>query len=167
MASKWAPQEVGFIISRSDVAIAPLSIDGTKPFGFISHVQSRPIPKEGITRELLVEPLARRIPRKILPSLIQIASGAATFRSAEVKMLSLVPYFTNFTKDEAQALAEASVRNNQIWSAALCRTEYLPELIRIQGKNIKPKTLRALRHQIKNDEWYIEENDHPRPRKSA
>ena len=69
--SKWAPQEVGFIIARPDVAIAPLSIDGTKPFGFISHVQSRPIPKEGITSELLVEPLARRIPRKILPGLIK------------------------------------------------------------------------------------------------
>src|ERR1700733_5688190 len=38
LESKWASQEVGFIISRPDVAIAPVSIDGTPPFGFISHV---------------------------------------------------------------------------------------------------------------------------------
>lgn len=157
VASKWAQQEVGFIISRPDVAIAPLSIDGTKPFGFISHVQSRAIPKDGITRELLVEPLARRIPRKILPGLIRIAADAGNFRSAEAKMLRLVPFFPAFTPDEAQTLAEASVRNNQIWSAALCRTEYLPELIRVQAKSIKPKTLRALRYQVQNDQPYFEE----------
>ena len=34
VASKWAPQEVGFIISRSEVPIAPISLDGTTPFGF-------------------------------------------------------------------------------------------------------------------------------------
>ena len=43
VASKWAPQEVGFIISRPKVPIAPVSLDGTIPFGFISHVQSRKI----------------------------------------------------------------------------------------------------------------------------
>ncbi len=53
LASKWAPQEVGFIISRPEVAIAPISLDGTTPFGFIAHVQSRKITKDGITRELL------------------------------------------------------------------------------------------------------------------
>src|SRR6266550_1875261 len=41
--SKWAPQEIGFVISRPEVVIAPISLDGTTPFGFISHVQSRKI----------------------------------------------------------------------------------------------------------------------------
>src|ERR1700733_12485205 len=61
--SRWAPQEVGFIISRPEVAIAPISLGGTMPFGFISHLQGRVVKKEGITRELLVQPLAKRIPR--------------------------------------------------------------------------------------------------------
>ncbi len=156
--SKWAPQEVGFIISRPKVAVAPISLDGTKPFGFISHLQSRNITKDGITRELLVEPLARRIPRKIIPGLIRIASDAASFRSAEAAMLPLVQLFPTFTPEEAQALAEASVRNSQIWSAALCRTEYLPFLISVQNKNIDPKTLRALKHQIENNQWYTKED---------
>ena len=38
--SRWALQEMGFIASRSDVTVAPLSIDKTLPFGFHSHYQS-------------------------------------------------------------------------------------------------------------------------------
>ena len=38
LKSKWALQEVGFIASRSKVMIAPLSIDETIPFGFLSHL---------------------------------------------------------------------------------------------------------------------------------
>jgi len=62
LASKWAPQEAGFIKSRPDVLITPFSIDGTTPFGFLSHLQSRRIPNEGLTRELLIEPLATKMP---------------------------------------------------------------------------------------------------------
>jgi hypothetical protein len=154
LASKWAPQEVGFIISRPEVAIAPISLDGTTPFGFISHVQSRKITKDGITLELLVDPLAGLIPRKILPGLIRVASNAGSFRFAEARMAPLVPYFPKLRREEAQALAEASVSNGQIWSANLCRTEYLPKLVRHQAKNIASKTLRALKFQIANDKWY-------------
>jgi hypothetical protein len=158
LKSKWAPQEVGFIISRPEVVIAPLSIDDTTPFGFISHVQSRHIPDGIITRELLVIPLARRLPRQILPGLIKVAADAGSFRSAEATMHPLVPFFQNFTPEEAQALAEGSVRNGQIWLAHLCKDEYLPELIRVQGANIQPKTLRALRYQVENGRWYNDES---------
>jgi hypothetical protein len=154
LASKWAPQEVGFIISRPEVVIAPISLDCTTPFGFISHVQSRKINKDGITLELLVDPLAGCMPRKILPGLIRIASNAGNFRFAEARMAPLVPYFRKLRPEEAQALAEASVQNGQIWSANLCRNEYLPELVRLQAKNIAPKTLRALKFQIANNSWY-------------
>lgn len=154
MASKWAPQEAGFIVSRPEVVIAPLSIDGTVPFGFIGHVQCSKIPPTGITRELLVVPLARRQPRQILPRLIQIAVDAGSFRGAEAKMLPLVPFFDELAPAEAQSLAEGSVENGQIWDASLCRTEYLPKLIRAQEGNIHPKTLRALKYQIEHARRY-------------
>ena len=51
-------------------------------------------------------------------------------------------------------MAEASVRNGQIWSASLCRDKYLPEFIRVQGSNLKAETLRALQYQVENDQWY-------------
>jgi hypothetical protein len=158
LESKWAPQEVGFIISRPEVSIAPVSLDGTMPFGFISHIQARVVKKDGITRELLVEPLAKRTPRKIVPGLIRLTSNASNYRSAEARMLPLVPLFPKFTADEAQALAKASVDNSQIWSAGLCRNEYLPAFIEAQKDNIDRKTLRALTYQIKNDEWYNEDD---------
>ena len=69
-------------------------------------------------------------------------------------MRPLVPHFSRFTAEEAQALAEASVRNGQIWDAALCRDEYLPEFIRVQESNIEPETLRALKYQVENGNWY-------------
>ena len=101
LESKWAPQEAGFIASRPDVIVAPLSIDGTTPFGFFSNVQSSRIQGDGITRELLVEPLAKRCPRKILPELIRIAGKAGSYRYAEQTMRPLVPLFPLFTKKEA------------------------------------------------------------------
>ena len=69
-------------------------------------------------------------------------------------MLALTQYFSLFTAEEAQALAEASVSNSQIWSASLCRIKCLPEFILVQGSNLKPETLRALQYQVENDQWY-------------
>ena len=130
--SKWAPQEAGFMASRQEVRIAPLSIDGTIPFGFMEHVQSGRIREGGVTRELLVVPLARKEPRAFLPALIKMAVDARSFRSAERMMRPLVPLFPLFTAQEAQTLAEGAVGNGQVWSAFECRTEHLPEFIRVQ-----------------------------------
>jgi hypothetical protein len=163
LQSRWTSQEVGFIVSRPDVVVAPLSIDSTTPYGFLSHLQSRRIPPNGITRELLVEPLARKLPRAILPGLIQIAAKAGTFRDAEAKLRPLVPLFALFTAEEAQALGYAAVENGQIWNAALCRTEYLPELLRTQGANLTSETRRALQHQIEHQEWYPGETQETDP----
>ena len=81
LESDCASQEVGVIVSRDDVVVAPLSIDATVPRGFISHVQSRRIPESGITRQLLVEPLAAKFPRIILPGLIGLVALAGSFRT--------------------------------------------------------------------------------------
>jgi hypothetical protein len=159
LASRWAPQEAGFIVSRPEVIIAPLSIDGTIPFGFLSHLQSGRIPRQGITREVLIVPLARRAPRQILPVLTEELGRARSFRIAEARMSPLVPLFPLLTRAEAEALAQVSIDNGDIWSAALCRKEYLPEFIRVQGVNLDPETLKALRYQIENDRWYRAEGE--------
>lgn len=161
LTSNWAPQEVGYIVSRPDVAVAPLSIDGTTPVGFLSKFQSRRIPKEGITREFLLVPLARRIPRKILPYLIRSAAEVHSFRSAEAAMAPLVSLFPFFTAEEAETLARAAVKNRQIWSATLCRDEYLPEFLRFQEPKLNPDTLRALRYQLKHQQRAPEPSTEP------
>jgi hypothetical protein len=155
IASVWATQESGFIVSRlPDVVVAALSLDGTRSSGFLSHFQSPSIPAGRITREVLIEPLTARFPRTILPRAIAAVVEAKGFRQAESLMKPLVRFFPLFTADEAQAFAEGAVRNSQIWLADLCRTEYLPALIALQGSNIQPRTLRALSHQVEHEEWY-------------
>ena len=96
----------------------------------------------------------KRFPRKIFPGLIRIAGEAGSFRDAEKHLRTLEPYFSLFTAEEAKAMAEASVRNGQTWSASLCRDKYLPEFIRVQGSNLKAETLCALQYQVENDQWY-------------
>src|SRR4051812_24907224 len=54
--SDWTSQEIGFIVSRPEVIITPISIDATIPFGFIAHIQSRRIETDGVTRDFFVEP---------------------------------------------------------------------------------------------------------------
>ena len=161
--SLWAPQEAGFIASRPEVVIAPLSVDETNPFGFFGHVQSGRVGDNGVTYELLVEPLLTRlveaVPRKILPTLIRRVAGAGSFRRAEDLMRPLVPFFPQLTAWEAEALAEAAVKNGQIWSAYECRTVFLPELITEHEANVDPETLRVLRYQIENNEPYIPRRD--------
>lgn len=154
LRSRWTLQEVGFIAARPKVKIAPLSLDETIPFGFLSHLQSGRISSDGVTPELLLEPLARHFPRKIIPYLIRVAGDAGSFRSAEAEMRPLVPLFGLFTMEEAQALAEAAKSNAQVWSARQCRHEFLPEFIRVQGSNLNDETLRALRYQIEKGTWY-------------
>ena len=153
--SRWAPQEVGFmVIARPEVVVAPVSLDGTRSFGFFGHLQSPRVPQTGMSREFLLVPLARRFPRAILPGLITIAGRAGSFRDAEAKLKPLVEFFPVFTSDEVEALAKASISNAQVWAAADCRTNYLPLLLNARGDEMSPGTKTALQYQIENQEWY-------------
>ncbi len=107
-SSDWAPQELGFAVARSDVPIIPLSIDGTVPFGFISHLQGKKL-TEPITDTLFIAPLRRRFPRHLTPALIARMARAATFRNAETLMEPLRPVFNDFVPSEIDAFAEACI----------------------------------------------------------
>lgn len=67
--SDWAPQELGYAVARSDIPIVPLSIDGTTPFGFISHLQGKPI-SDPLSDALFMGPLRRRYPRQLTSALV-------------------------------------------------------------------------------------------------
>jgi hypothetical protein len=155
LASSWAQQESGFIVSRlSRVTVAPVSLDGTRSQGFLSHIQSPMVGPDGITRALLIEPLASRFPRTILPNLIAQASKARSFRRAEELIQPLVRFFTLFTSSEAQAFADGATSNPQIWAAAECRDEYLPAFIRIHRNNVHSESIRRLEYQIEHGTCY-------------
>lgn len=152
--SDWAPQEIGVIAGRENVAIIPLSIDGTMPFGFISHLQGKRISADGVSEDLLVAALVKKHPRKIIPGMIQRVTGAGGFRKAEAVMKPLVPLYPILTDDEIDALVTASIENDQVWSAAHCRGSYLPKLIEMHRNRINPEKLKALEYQVENDRLY-------------
>lgn len=154
LASKWAPQEIGFIISRPEVKIMPISLDETVACGFIGNLQSKRIDDEEVTSEFLLPGLIHNFPRTIFPHLIKDVAVAGTFRTGEAKLERLFPYFANLNGPEVKLLAENCVKNSQIWDAAECRDHYLPEFIRIQGKNMGIENRRALQYQITAHERY-------------
>jgi len=156
-SSDWAPQELGFAVSRSDVLIIPLSVDGTVPFGFIGHLQGKKL-TEPITDSLFIAPLQRRYPRHLTPALIARLSRARSFRQAEALMDPLRPLFKDLVSSEIEAFVEACIANGQIWDASLCAAEYIPEFITLNREKIRPERLKVLEYQIENHRFYREED---------
>lgn len=154
LASQWAPQEIGFIVSRPNVKIIPISLDETVACGFIGNIQSKRIDEEEVTSGFLLPALVHHFPRAIIPHLIERVRAARDFRTGEARMERLLPYFGDLTVAETKVLAENCVKNNQIWDAVKCRDNYLPELIRVQGKHMGVKNRRALQYQITAHDWY-------------
>jgi len=152
--SDWAPQEVGVVAGRADVAIVPLCLDETIPFGFIAKIQGVRVPATGVDPGTVLEPLARRFPRLLVPAMIARVRQAGTFRSAEAALRPLVSHFPTLTQTELDALVEASIVNGQVWLASLCQQEYLPELIRVNRARINPSALKALEYQIIHGDWF-------------
>jgi hypothetical protein len=153
-ASDWCAQEVGVISGRRGVAIVPLSVDGTTPFGFISNIQGKPIPGSGPTADLVIVPLLRRFPRLLFPGLIEKVRTASSFREAEAALLPLVPHFGVLTDAELVSLVEACISNGQVWSATRCRATYLPKLIAAARSRVVPERLEVLEYQVANDAWF-------------
>lgn len=140
--SNYCSQEVGFIISRKKVLIIPLSIDGTTPYGFISHLQGVLVHDEDEVSQAILDVLLRKRPRTAIPSWIKQVADAGSFRGAEAVVEPLVVHFPKFTKKEAIAFTEAALGNGQVWDAHLCKTEYLPAFKKSNWKHLS-KSLRA------------------------
>ena len=151
--SSWTDQETGIAFSRNEVRFIPLSVDGTMPYGFISHVQGKTVPKDRNWDTILRDALVKQFPRILIPSLILTVKDAPSFRRAEAIVGALVDLFPRFTKKDANQFAVAAVENNQVWSANLCRTEYLPAFIKLHGKHLRASILKGLKYQIKHNKW--------------
>ena len=149
--SHWASQETGIAFARKTVLIIPISIDRTMPFGFLSDIEGKKITGRGISSRILKESLLKRFPRQVIAQLVARVEQARSFRGAEAVVEPLVDVFSLFTKYEANRFATATVNNNQVWSASLCRSKYLPAFLKVHRKNIRPKTMKALEYQVKHD----------------
>ena len=148
--SEWAPQEAGFAVARRGTLIIPISLDGTLPFGFISDLQAPTLPFD-VSSEFFVPALARKFPRHTILRLIENLSHATSYRGAEALMRPLLPLFDRFVEAEIEHFIEACLGNGEIWDASLCRSQYIPNFIKLQESRIAPARLKALRDQIEYD----------------
>ena len=143
MASKWCGQELGFIVSRPDVLVVPLSLDGTTPYGFIEHLQGITVGMENFDT-VLEEVLYRKRPRQMIPAQIDRVRSAGSFRGAEAVVLPLVPHFPQFTDEEVDDFARAAAGNSEVWDAGLCASKYIPEFVKANGSRISPEAANEL-----------------------
>lgn len=153
-SSDWASQETGIAAYLSDVLIIPVLLDGTKPYGFIAHLQGKRISVTGISSEMFQDAIVDHFPRQVIPVLIKRVENARSFRSAEAVVQPLINIFPHFNRTEANKFAVAAIKNRQVWSADLCRKEYLPKFLKMHGNRINQKFSKALRHQIRYNREY-------------
>jgi TIR domain len=147
--SDWCGHESGMAVGRSDAAlIIPISVDGTDPYGLLSNLQCHTLENEEALEEAILDAIGSKWPAVVIDLLIPRLDRAHSFRAAEDLMRPLVPYFDRLERAQATEIARKSVQNAQIWSAHLCRTEYLPAFLRLNGRRIPRDVLRSLRYQV-------------------
>lgn len=149
-ASDWCSQELGFIVSRPEVVIVPLSIDSTNPYGFISHVQGKYVANEDAVPAIIEDLLYRKRPRDMIPIQIGRVRNAGSFRGAEAAVRPLVPHFKIFTDQEVADFAAAAIGNYEVWDAGLCRAEYLPKFVAANGNRIPDAHKKELKEKVEN-----------------
>jgi len=152
--SDWCSQEIGLIVNKRGVLVIPLSIDGTNPFGFISHIQGHRVRDDSVGKDILFTAVGKKWPAVIVELLLQPMERVYSFRQAEAIVEPLVPHFKHFSQEQANRFADLAVKNGQIWNASLCQKEYLPEFLRLNKDKIKRALYRSLKYQIENGSLY-------------
>lgn len=153
--SDWTSQEIGFAFSNQNTLIIPISLDGTVSYGLIQHIQSKKINPDYISTELFLEPIIERFPHSIIPVLIKKIGKAGSYHYAEELFCPLVPHFSKFNHKEINDLTIAAIENGQVWSAALCRGDYLPKFLALHEGKIETQKLIELKYQLEHNEWYF------------
>jgi len=152
--SDWAPQEIGVAASRSGVLIIPFSLDGTTPFGFISHLQGKILPDNFIPFGPVIDPIVKRFPNEMIPRVISRLVNSPGWRYSEALMGILLPHFSKLTDQQVYDVTEGAIKNYEVWSAADCLNIYLPKFVEANEARIDPKRLEILRYQLDNQERY-------------
>ena len=143
MASKWCGQELGFIVSRPEVLVVPISLDGTMPYGFIEHLHG--IRVDGVNLDaVLEEVLYRKRPRQMIPTQIERVRSAGSYRGAEAVVRPLVPHFAQFTDQEVDDFARAAAGNSEVWDAGLCASEFIPKFAKVNGSRLSQEAVSEL-----------------------
>lgn len=143
-SSPWCLQESGIMAYRANVTIIPLSLDGSIPMGFISHVQSAKLHFQSVSLIDLIPGLYRFKQELAIDANIHLIDWSPSYRAAEMAFKLLLPYIDQLTNAQMTRLLEVVRGNNQVHHAALCAKEYLPPLLEKYGQLIDKNDLSFL-----------------------
>jgi hypothetical protein len=142
--SAWCIQESGIAAFRKGMTIVPLSIDGTIPRGFLSHIQSSKIDPKRPWQADLFPGIAKRNLSFVIDKITKMIEGSRSYRSAEANFETILPYLSRAKNAQILRLLEVSAENNQVYHASKCAREYLPPLLESHGHLLKAETRKFL-----------------------
>jgi hypothetical protein len=145
LKSSWCVQESGIAASLTGVPVIPLSLDGTKPKGFISHIQSVTVDPDDISLDTLMPALLKHDFPLAIGILIDRVAKAGNFRGAEAEFEEILPHVPRMNDEQIRELLEGAAANDQVHHARLCAHEYIPPLLKSHGRLLKKKTLTFLK----------------------
>lgn len=153
-ASDWCSQELGIAYSQAK-KIIPISLDGTKPYGFINHLQTRSYQDYGIQLLISEGLLENHIMNGGL-GFAKLVKEAGCFQVSEKVFKILYPFFDVLDKETINQIIEFAIGNGQVWSANECAEKYIPELLKKRKNDIDPKLYRKLEYQIRERRSYYD-----------
>jgi hypothetical protein len=153
--SSWCSQEIGiaFILGKKFI---PISLDDTRSYGFINHIQSKSITQEKPLELIIAEGLMEcKIPNGV-QCFIRLLEISGNFRYSEHVYKGMEPYFMEFSSSDLNTIIKLSINNGRIFNASKCSKKYIPCLLAKRKDDIVPDLYEKLNCRITNDEWYNE-----------
>jgi TIR domain len=148
--SCWCVQESGIAAYKKGITIIPLSVDGTTPKGFISHIQSARIDPENFDINDLIPGLIRHNFDKGIDLLTEIIRGSSSYRSAESNFKLINPYLARMSDEQVVNLLNKCRENRQVYEATACAVEYIPPLLLSHGRLLEKESYDFLKMQCDN-----------------
>jgi hypothetical protein len=137
MKSPWCVQESGVAAFRPGIAIIPLSLDGTKPKGFIAHVQSVRVDADEISVDAVLPAFVKHDFPLAIKILTEQLARARSFRSAEDRFGEIFPHIPRMSNPQIRTLMESAAANDQVCHAHLCARQYIPSILKSHGRFLK------------------------------
>jgi hypothetical protein len=152
--SEWCSQELGIAYIRNK-EIIPISLDGTKSYGFINHIQSKSLKDQSI-EVLLSEGLMEIKEINNACGFIELLKKTGSFRYSELIFKSIMPYTRLINNNDLNEIIKISIKNSQIWAASECSSKYIPQLLNDRKDDIDLLLLKKIKYQIDEQKWYTE-----------
>ncbi len=143
--SYWCVQESGIAAYKKGITIIPLSVDGTIPRGFISHIQSAKIDPESFDIDDLIPGLIKHNFDNGIDLLTKIISESSSYRSAESNFKLVTPYLERMSDEQVVNLLNKCTENRQVYEAAACAGKYIPPLLLSHGHLLEKESYDLLK----------------------